>query len=451
MPATGRPYIASHNAPAPRSRLRDAHALSIATPAATGAAARLPDGRRRAAADVTASGQERAEARLGQGMDGAMVLVFALACGAMVANLYYAQALIGLIGPALRLPDSLAGLTVTVTQLGYGAGLLLLASLGDLVENRRLILLTVGGTGLGLAGIAVSGSAAGFLAASFVVGFCAVGAQVLIPLAAHLAEERNRGRVIGNIMGGLIGGIMLARPAANMAAAGFGWRAIFWFSAGLMLVILAMLWRILPRRSPRSGLHYGQILVSTLHLLARQRVLQRRAAYQGLVFAMFNLFWTAVPLLLAGRFGLDQRGIALFALAGAGGALAAPLAGRLADRGLVWQATGLALLGLLLGFLAAGWMAAAGWLLGLAVVAVLLDAATQTNQVAGQRVIYSLAAEARSRLNAGYMTVVFLCGAAGSWLGAFTFTHGGWWATVLTGAGLAVMALLIFATERRPR
>lgn len=386
-----------------------------------------------------------------QGLAPWLTFLFALSCGAMVGNLYYSQVLIGLISPELGLADSLAGLIVTLTQLGYGAGLLLLVSLADLVENRRLILLTVAGTMAGLIGVALSRSAMGFLLGSFLVGFCAVGAQILVPLAAHLTGERSRGRVIGNIMGGLIAGIMLARPLASMVAASFGWRAVFWLSAALMLVILLLLWRSLPRRKPRTGMHYGQILVSTIQMMLTNRTLQRRTAYQGMVFAMFNLFWTAAPLMLARDFGLGQRGIGLFALAGAGGALAAPLAGRLADRGLVRPATGLALLSILLCFLVAGWAAAAGLLLVLALAAILLDAATQTNQVVGQRVIYSISAEARGRLNAGYMTVVFLCGAAGSGLAAVTYVRGGWWLTALTGAGMALAILLLFLTECRRR
>ena len=367
------------------------------------------------------------------GLDAATIAIFAVSCGAMVANLYYAQPLIGLIAPDLGLHESVAGLVVTLTQLGYGAGLFFLVSLADLVENRRLILLATAGVVAGLLLVAAGTSAATFLLGSFLVGLCSVGAQVLVPLAAHLTPEARRGRVIGNVMGGLIAGIMLARPAASFLAAQLGWRAVFWVSALLMLGILALLWRRLPARQPRT----------------EQPVLRRRAAYQGALFAVFNLFWTAAPLMLHDRFGLTQNGIALFALAGAGGALAAPVAGRLADRGWTWAATGLALLAAVLSLLLAGWAAAAGALVGLAAMAVLLDAATQTNQILSQRAIYALSAEARGRLNAAYMTLVFLCGAAGSALAPFAYFHGGWWLTVAAGAALVLAALALFATGRR--
>ena len=299
--------------------------------------------------------------------------------------------------------------------------------------------------------MALSGSAAGFLLASFVVGFCAVATQVLVPFASVLAPERTRGRVIGTIMAGLLGGIMLARPFSALMAAWLGWRAVFLIMAAAMLAVAAVLRRALPRRQPSLGLRYGAILASTLRLLLTVPVLRRRTAYQALMFAAFNLFWTAAPLLLGGRFGLGGQGIALFALAGAGGALVAPWAGRVADRGRVRLATGGAFLAAALSFAAATWAAWAGALVPLAGAALLLDAAVQGNQVVGQRVIFGLPAATRGRVNAIYMTCVFLAGAAGSALASLTLVHGGWVVTCGCGAALGVAGLALFAMEGRGR
>jgi MFS family permease len=248
----------------------------------------------------------------------ALTAIFAIACGVIVANLYYAQALIGDIAPALGLSESRAGAIVTLTQLGYGAGLFLIVSLADLVENRRLILLLTAGTCAGLIGIASSSGAAAFLAFSFVTGFCAVGAQIIVPLAAHLAPEATRGRTVGNIMGGLIAGIMLARPVANALAAVAGWRAIFIVAAVLTGALALVLARIVPERRPTKGPGYRALLGSSLTLLVRNPAIRRRTAYQAAMFAAFNMFWTAVPLVLARQFDLGQGGIALFALASVG-------------------------------------------------------------------------------------------------------------------------------------
>ena len=377
----------------------------------------------------------------------ALIAVFAVACGALVANIYYAQALIGLIAPAIGLAPRMAGFTVTLTQLGYGTGLLFIVSLADLVENRRLALVMLSGVIVSLVGVATAHSAPAFLFFSFLTGFCSVGAQILIAFAAHMATDETRGRVVGNIMGGLVTGIMLARPAASFLAASFGWRAIFWVSAAGMVVLGAVLARMLPERRPTTQLHYGQILVSTLRLLVREPVIRRRAAYQAMLFATFHLFWTATPLFLAARFGFGQRGIAVFALAGAGGALAAPIAGRLADRGYIRAGTMGALLTAIIAFLVAGWSGTAGVLIMLALGAILLDGATQFNQVISQRVIYAIAPEARGRITSVFMTTVFLGGAVGSSLAPLTFIRGGWMATMLTGAAAVSVAFLLFLTE----
>jgi predicted MFS family arabinose efflux permease len=409
---------------------------------------------RASAQTVTASTAEDANAS--QGLSPALTVACAATCGAMVANLYYAQPLIGLIAPELGLGGTVSGLIVTLTQLGYGAGLLLIVSLADRIENRRLILTTLLCAAAALAGVALSSSAAVFLAASVAVGFCSAGAQVVVPFASSLAPEEKRGRTIGNIMAGLLAGIMLARPAASMLTDTLGWRAVFWVSAGLMLLLSVWLARALPhshgagasgKAATRGG--YGRIFVSMWRILMTTPALQRRAAYQGIVFAIFNIFWTAAPLMLASSFGYGQKGIALFALAGAGGALAAPLAGRLGDRGHVRLGTAVALGTVTISCVLAGWAAALPSLAALVVFAVTLDSATQVNQVLGQRVIYSLASEARGRMNAIYMTIVFLLGAGGSAVATFTYHHGGWWTSMLAAGALGLLALVIFATELR--
>jgi predicted MFS family arabinose efflux permease len=380
-----------------------------------------------------------------------LVALFAVACGATVANVYYAQSLVGPIAQSLGVPQSLAGTIVTLTQLGFGAGLFFVVCLGDLIENRRLILATTAGVIVSLIGVTLSRTATPFFISSFALGVSSVGVQILLPLAAHMSPEKMRGRVIGNIMGGLIGGIMLSRPVASFLTAQFGWRAVFVFSTALMLVILALLFRILPRRKPQPGIGYGSLVKSMLRLLATSATLRRRAAYQGMLFATFNLFWTAAPLMLHDRFGFGQDAIAVFALAGAGGALIAPLAGRLADWGFTRATTGGAMVSVIVGLLITGWATAAGAIVALALATIVFDAAIQANHIVGQRAVYSISAEARSRLNAVYMTCIFLCGAVGSSLGSLTYVGGGWWSTALVAAGLAAAILIVFATEyRRP-
>ncbi len=272
---------------------------------------------------------------------------------------------------------------------------------------------------------------------------------MLVPFIAHLVPEARRGRIVGNVMAGLLGGIMLARPAALFIAANLGWRAVFWCSAALMLLIGATLFRLMPRHQPPGGKHYSQILRSMLDLFRDMPILRRRALYQALMFAAFNMFWTAAPIMLAEHFAMSQEGIALFALAGAGGALAAPFAGRFADRGYTRAMTAGAMLALGLTCYASGWAADWKWLAALVVLTVIFDAAVQTNQIVSQRIIFSAPQATRGRVNAIYMTINFIGGAIGSVLGTITYHWGGWSATAATGGLIGIAILAIFLTERQ--
>ena len=385
------------------------------------------------------------------GLTTGLTLVFAVACGLCVANIYYAQPLIGPVSEALGLHAGLAGLIMTLTQLGYGAGLLLLVPLADVIENRRLVVGALVGAVLGLVGIALSQSAVTFLAASFVVGLCAVAAQVLVPFASHLAPEATRGKVVGNIMAGLVGGIMLARPFSSIVAAGLGWRAVFWISALLMAALIAVLWRALPDRHPHGSIGYARTMASLPGIVWRTPVLRRRAFYQGMMFAGFQAFWTAVPLALVHEFGMGQGGIAAFALAGAAGALAAPWAGRVADRGLTRPATGAAMAVILLSFVIGAVSVHYHSLAGLIVAGVLLDGAVQMGQVLSIRSLFMLAPELRGRLNGLYMTFVFLCAAIASGLAAAVYAFYGWDGVSLLGGGFVIAAMVLYATEFRGR
>ncbi|WP_395316912.1 MFS transporter [Variovorax sp. UC74_104] len=383
------------------------------------------------------------------GLSPALTLVFAVACGLCVANIYYAQPLIGPISDTLQLHAGLAGLIMTLTQLGYGAGLLLLVPLADVVENRRLIVGALFGAVIGLVGIALSNSAITFLAASFVVGTCAVAAQVLLPFASHLAPEATRGKVVGNIMAGLLGGIMLARPFASLVASAWGWRAVFWLSAVLMATLIGVLWRVLPQRRPHASVGYARTMASLPGIVWNTPVLRRRGLYQGMMFSGFQAFWTAVPLALAHEFGMGQGGIAAFALAGAAGALMAPIAGRLVDRGLTRPATGIAIAVALFSFVLGAVAMHYHSLAGLVAAGILLDGAVQLCQVLNFRSLFMLAPELRGRLNGLFMTFIFICAAVASGIAAAVYAFHGWSGLCLLGGGYVLVALLYYATEFR--
>jgi predicted MFS family arabinose efflux permease len=379
-----------------------------------------------------------------------LTLMLAAACGLIVANIYYAQPLTGPIAASLGMAPGAAGVIVTMAQVGYGLGLLLVVPLGDLLENRRLILGLIGISTVVLTGAGLCTQALPFLAAALLIGVGSVTVQILVPYAAHLAPEAMRGRVVGNVMSGLMLGIMLARPVASFVTDLLSWRAVFFMSAAIMVLVGGVLGWALPPRRPKPGMSYGSLLASMGWLARHTPVLRRRALYQASMFSAFSLFWTTTPLLLAGPdYRLSQSGIALFALAGVAGAIAAPIAGRVADKGWSRPATGLAMLAAAGSFLLArvgtpGSTLALGCLVA---SAILLDFGATTTLVLGQRAIFVLGAEVRSRLNGLYMATFFAGGALGSALGGWVFAIGGWRLAAWIGLALPLAGLAYWATE----
>ena len=379
-----------------------------------------------------------------------MLWLLATACGLIVANLYYAQTLVGPISVATGLSPGAAGLIVTLTQVGYTLGLLFIVPLGDLLENRRLVCLGLLLTAAALLVAAFASSAALFLAAALAIGLGSVVAQVLVPFAAHLSQEATRGQAVGKVVSGLLLGIMLARPVASLIADHASWHVVFGGAAVLMLVLAAVLRWQLPARVPGAPMPYATLIASLWHLFQTTPVLRRRAAYHAGLFGAFSLFWTVTPLMLAGpHFQLSQSGIAVFALVGMAGAIASPVAGRLADRGHTLLATAAALALGIIGF-ALPMVAPGSRPLGLVVLAtaaIVLDMGVAANLVLGQRAIFSLGADVRSRLNGVYFALFFAGGALGSALGGWMFASHGWQAALLTGMAFPTAALLYWLSD----
>ena len=377
-------------------------------------------------------------------------LLLGTACGALIACLYYAQPVAALIGASLQIPVASIGLLVTLPLVGYGVGLVTVVPLGDLTENRRLVLIQVG---LEVACMLVMSAAQGaelFYAAAFCAGITASAVQILVPYATYIFAEPERSRAVARVVSGIMLGIMLARPLSGLITDRFGWRAVFETSAAAMLMLLVALALALPVRQPASGLTYGRLVASLASIFLSTAPLRRRAFYHACMFGSFTVFWTGVPLLLAGTaYGLSQRQIAWVALAGVAGAVAPPFATRLVDRGRGRAGTvgAMALASAAFALSSLAPTHSRGGVLLIAVVAILLDFAVSANLVFGQRVIFSLAPEIRSRLNGLYIAIFFIGGAIGSVLSGWLYPNFGWLGVVALGATLPLVALLAFSVE----
>lgn len=381
------------------------------------------------------------------GLTSGMIFLLAFACGSIVANLYYSQTIVVLIGKHFNLNLQLTGLIVTLTQVGYCIGLLFIVPLADIIENKRLIIVLLILTFMSLLGIVLTNTITFFLLFSFLLGITTVVPQVIIPFVAHLTPLEKRGKVVGNVMSGLLLGIMLARPMASWIAGVFNWHAIFILSAILMLIIATLFYRLVPTRVPEQKISYIKLISSLPVILKSYPSLQRRAIYQAVLFGIFSLFWTSIAMLLMGEYHhYSQTQVALFAFVGAAGAVVAPIAGRIADKGRTKIATGIAIILVCVAFLLAKLDHGHSIVL-LIISALILDAGIACNLVLGQRTIYSLAPEIRSRLNGLYMSIFFMGGAIGSGFTGYLYAHGEWDYITNTGITVSILLFLYFLTE----
>ncbi len=358
------------------------------------------------------------------GLSRALVALIAVATGAVVANLYYAQPVLHQVAHEFHSGPGATSSIITATQIGYAAGLLLVVPLGDLHPRRGLVTRLFCVAAVALVACALAPSLWFFAVASIAVGGASVAGQVMIPFAADLAPEERRGRVVARIMTGLLLGILLARTVSGLVAQAAGWQAIYWLSAALMVCFAVILWRALPGERPRPHRTYGELVGSSLRLLAEEPVLRRRAWHGACAFAAFSVLWTTLAFLLsASPYRYSDAVIGLFGLVGAGGILAANLAGKLADSARA-TATTIGAGVLLAGSFALLWVGRTS--LGALVAGiVVLDIGTQGMQITNQAVIYALRPDARSRINSAYMVCYFLGGAAGSVAaGALYAAHG---------------------------
>ncbi|HWG74673.1 MAG TPA: MFS transporter [Acidimicrobiales bacterium] len=371
--------------------------------------------------------------------------LLAVACGVAVASLYYAQPLLHTIAQDFHTSSGTAGLIVTASQVGYAVGLAFLVPAGDLFNRRRLVPAVLGLSAIALAVSAVAPGVVTLIALALVVGLGSVVAQLLVPMAASLAREEERGRVTGTVMSGLLIGILLARTLSGLVAGATTWRVVYWVAAGLVAALALVLLRALPSEGDRPDLGYGALLHSTVSLFFTEALLRRRMALGALCFASFGVFWTTAAFLLSGApYHYGEAVIGLFGLVGAAGALCASFAGRMADRGRANLTTGVFSISIAGSFalLFAGRHSLAALIAGI----VVLDVGVQGLHVTNQSLVFRLDPKSRSRVNANYMVAYFAGGAAGSAVAAALYSSGGWEDVCVLGAatGAGATALWIF-------
>lgn len=377
-----------------------------------------------------------------------MILLFAIACGVAVANLYYAQPVLHNIARSFSISSDSAGLVVTFSQIGYALGLASLVPLGDIVRRRRLVPAALLLTVVGLVVCAFAPNVTVLMIASLVVGTGTVAAQLLIPMAASMAAESRRGRVVGTMMSGLLLGILLARTVSGLIAEVSNWRVVYLIAAAMTATLALVLVRSIPSEHSRPRIRYFKLLSSAVTYLRTEPLLQRRALIGALGFSTFSVFWTTMAFLLSGSpFHYNDLTIGLFGLIGAFGALCANFAGRWTDRG--WSSWTTILFAIMVSgsffFLWVGRHNLAMLIAGV----VILDVGAQGLQVTNQALIYRLAPQARSRINSAYMVCYFIGGGIGSAVGSLAYATHRWSGVCVLGAAIGLVATIVGALDAR--
>jgi len=385
------------------------------------------------------------------GLSRALLIVLSTSAGLAVANSYYNQPMLGQLARDFGLTAAAVASIPVLTQLGNAIGVLFIAPLGDRLERKRLILATTAALVAALVAAAISSTFMGLATASFLVGLFATVAQQIVPLSIHIAPPRSKGQVLGTITGGILLGILLSRTISGFITDWWDWHAMFWIAAVLMSIMgLVLAWK-LPRVEPTTNVGYLSLLGSLWTLVRAHPLLRKAVFIQALVFAAFLAFWSNLAVLLATEpYNLGGSAVGLIALAGAGGALAAPIAGRFADKrgpaSVVVAGTTMVIVAFVL------FGAFQGSITVLVAGVIIMDLGVQSSQIANQARVYALDPTARSRLNTVFMATMLLGGSLGAGAGGIAFSIYGWTGTCVFGATAAVIACLAsLKNALRPR
>ncbi|OYN65139.1 MFS transporter [Bacillus safensis] len=378
-----------------------------------------------------------------------MALLFAAACGMAVANIYFAQPLLDSLADEFGITYSSIGIVITITQLCYAAGLLLIVPLGDLLNRRRLIIGQMLLSVLALILVGIAPIITVLFLGLAVVGLLAVVTQVLVAFAASWAAPEERGRIVGLVQSGIVIGILLARTFAGVLTDFAGWRSVYLVSAVIMLILTGVLFRVLPGDdSKRESLSYVHLLHSMFTLFIQERILRIRGILALLIFIVFGTLWTSLVLPLStAPYSLSHSAIGAFGLAGAAGALGATRAGILADRGFGQYTTGIALFLLFISWFFIGLTEHS--LIALVIGIIILDLSVQAVHVTNQSMIFTVRPEARSRLTAAYMIFYSIGSATGSIVSTSIYATYGWSGVCLFGASISALAILYWIITYR--
>ncbi|SHM91166.1 Predicted arabinose efflux permease, MFS family [Chitinophaga jiangningensis] len=376
------------------------------------------------------------------GISNGLVMLMAITCGLVVANIYYNQPLLVQIAETFHLTINQVSIIATITQVGYTLGLLFIVPLGDKTERRKLILVKTFGAAICMIAAAFSANFYMLVAASLFVGIFSSVPQLLLPMAATMAPATSRGKIVGKVMSGLLIGILLSRTLSGFIGAHLGWRAVFLIGGLATAGLLAILSVKLPKNPPTFEGSYASLMKSLITLTKEMPTLRQAAITGFCMFGAFSVFWTTLVFLLEGSpFFFKSDMVGMFGVIGACGALAAPLAGKSSDKKGPHFTILLGIIAAIVAYVIMGFSGTS--LIGLIAGVILLDVGMQVTHISNQSKVFALNPEARSRLNTVYISSSFAGGSLGSLLGARAWSAYGWPGVCVLGTSIILFAFLI--------
>ena len=371
-----------------------------------------------------------------------------ISSGLVAANNYYNQPLLSIIAKDFKVSESEVGALAMLTQIGFAVGLLVVVPLGDLLKKKKIIVIDFGFIFLALIGMAFSQNILQLYIFSFLIGLCSVTPQIFVPMAASLSKPENRTKSIGLVMSGLLIGILGSRILSGFIGDIYGWRAMYFIAAGLMIVLWLLIILKLPEVYPEYKGTYPELMKSVFHFARTEPILQAAALRGGLVFASFSAFWTSLVFHLGNApFFAGSTVAGAFGIIGIAGAMMAILTSNLAKKFPYFQLTTWFILFFILSWVVFYGAGYSYW--GLIIGVIILDIGTQAIHIMNQSSIFALHPEAHNRLNTVYMTTYFIGGSLGTFLATLFWEYWQWNGVVLIGTGFGLLSLLVHFLYRK--
>lgn len=382
------------------------------------------------------------ELKENQGLPASLLWTLAIIAGISVANLYYNQPLLNRISRDLQTSEFTANLIAMITQIGYAIGLLFIIPLGDLFKRKTIILINFTVLVVSLLTIVLTPYIHLILFASLLTGICSVMPQIFIPIAAQFSTPETKGKNVGMIVSGLLTGILASRVVSGIIGEYLGWRFIFFVAAGMMVICVIIIMRVLPDMPCNFKGRYSDLMKSLFSLVMEYPQLRISSLRAGIAFGSFLALWTSLAFKMEqALFFAGNNIVGLLGLCGIAGALTASYIGNYV------QVLGVKRLNYIgCGLIFAAWFSlysGQNSYVGIIIGIFIIDIGMQCIQLSNQTTIFSLNPKAANRINTIFMTTYFIGGSIGTLLAGIFWHWFGWQGVVGTGITLATCSFMI--------